>query len=87
MIICSCGMETERRRVYKKYITDNMTIVNWYEDAGVRKRLDSLINYLDEAGISIKKLKFSYEILGQLKTIIKGDSDIFQIPEDFTTLA
>jgi len=48
--------ETDSGRVYKKYITDNMTIVNWYEDAGVRKRLDSLINYLDEAGISIKKL-------------------------------
>ena len=49
--------ETDSGRMYKKYITDNMAIVNWYEDsAGVRKRLDRSRNSLAEAGISIKNL-------------------------------
>tara|TARA_B100000497_G_scaffold128086_1_gene173197 strand:- start:558 stop:1835 length:1278 start_codon:yes stop_codon:yes gene_type:complete len=49
--------ETDSGRMYKKYITDNMAIVKWYEDsAGVRKRLDRSRNNLAEAGISIKNL-------------------------------
>ena len=45
-------------RMYKKYVKDNMAIVNWYEDsAGVRERLDSFIPELtEEYGLSIKNL-------------------------------
>ena len=49
--------ETDSGKVYKKYVSNNMAIVNWYEDSsGVRQRLFRVRDDLTEAGISIKNL-------------------------------
>ena len=49
--------ESPSGKVYKKYVEDNMAIVNWYENSsGVRERLDRLTEELSRYGLSIKNL-------------------------------